>query len=409
MKQTRIAAVVIAALLLSAGSAIAATPANKMPSMEEMWQIIQEQQAEIEALKKQQQSTAKQVADVDEKAEAAVEAAEEAGTATASAGNWADKTSIGGYGEMHYNNTDSKEEIDFHRFVLFFGHEFSDSIRMFAEVELEHAYASSDSDGAVELEQAYVEFDLTDQHSAKAGMFLLPVGILNETHEPPTFYGVERNPVEKNIIPTTWWAGGAEMVGEIAPGWSYNFGIHEGLKTSLDDNYAVRKGRQKTSKAQADDLASTGRIRWTGKPGIEIAGTVQYQSDMTQGNDSSADDAWLFEAHTDIQRGPYGLRALYARWDLNGSGPKSVGADEQWGFYIEPSYKLTDAIGIFARYNQWDNRAGNGSDTEKKQYDLGVNYWPHPDVVLKADIQSQDNDGNSKNDNGFNLGVGFQF
>ena len=409
MKQTRIAAVVIAALILSAGSAIAATPANKMPSMEEMWQIIQEQQAEIEALKKQQQSTAKQVADVDEKAEAAVEAAEEAGTATASAGNWADKTSIGGYGEMHYNNTDSKEEIDFHRFVLFFGHEFSDSIRMFAEVELEHAYASSDSDGAVELEQAYVEFDLTDQHSAKAGMFLLPVGILNETHEPPTFYGVERNPVEKNIIPTTWWAGGAEMVGEIAPGWSYNFGIHEGLKTSLDDNYAVRKGRQKTSKAQADDLASTGRIRWTGKPGIEIAGTVQYQSDMTQGNDSNADDAWLFEAHTDIQRGPYGLRALYARWDLNGSGPKSVGADEQWGFYIEPSYKLTDAIGIFARYNQWDNRAGNGSDTEKKQYDLGVNYWPHPDVVLKADIQSQDNDGNSKNDNGFNLGVGFQF
>ena len=409
MKQTRIAAVVIAALLLSAGSAIAATPANKMPSMEEMWQIIQEQQAEIEALKKQQQSTAKQVADVDEKAEAAVEAAEEAGTATASAGNWADKTSIGGYGEMHYNNTDSKEEIDFHRFVLFFGHEFSDSIRMFAEVELEHAYASSDSDGAVELEQAYVEFDLTDQHSAKAGMFLLPVGILNETHEPPTFYGVERNPVEKNIIPTTWWAGGAEMVGEIAPGWSYNFGIHEGLKTSLDDNYAVRKGRQKTSKAQADDLASTGRIRWTGKPGIELAGTVQYQSDMTQGNDSNADDAWLFEAHTDIQRGPYGLRALYARWDLNGSGPKSVGADEQWGFYIEPSYKLTDAIGIFARYNQWDNRAGNGSDTEKKQYDLGVNYWPHPDVVLKADIQSQDNDGNSKNDNGFNLGVGFQF
>ena len=397
----------LATLLLAGTHVMAETPGNATPTVEELWKIIQQQQAEIEALKRQQQTTSEQVADVDEKAEAAVEAVEDA--TTASAGNWADKTSIGGYGEMHYNNTDSKEEIDFHRFVLFFGHEFSDSIRMFAELELEHAYSSSDSDGAVELEQAYVEFDLTDQHSAKAGMFLLPVGILNETHEPPTFYGVERNPVEKNIIPTTWWAGGAEMVGEIAPGWSYNFGIHEGLKTSLDDNYAVRNGRQKTSKAQADDLASTGRIKWTGMPGIEIAGTLQYQSDMTQGNDSSADDAWLFEAHTDIQRGPYGLRALYARWELNGSGPESVGADEQWGYYIEPSYKLTDSIGIFARYNQWDNRAGNGSDSEKKQYDLGVNYWPHPDVVLKADIQSQDNDGDQKNDNGFNLGVGFQF
>ena len=409
MKNTTLLPPCLAALVLSATQVMAAGPGSPTPTVEELWKIIQQQQAEIEALKKQQQSTAKQVTDVDEKAEAAVEAVEEAGMATASAGNWADKTTIGGYGEMHYNNLDSKEEIDFHRFVLYFGHEFSDHIRMFAELELEHAYSSSDSDGAVELEQAYVEFDLTERHSAKAGVFLLPVGILNQTHEPPTFYGVERNPVEKNIIPTTWWAGGAEMTGEIAPGWSYNFGIHEGLKTSLDDNYAVRKGRQKSSKAQADDLASTGRIKWTGIPGVEVAGTVQYQSDITQSNDSNADDAWLFEAHTDIQRGPYGLRALYARWELNGNGPEAVGADEQWGYYIEPSYKFTDSFGIFARYNQWDNRAGNGSGTEKKQYDLGVNYWPHPDVVLKADIQSQDNDGDSKNDNGFNLGVGFQF
>ena len=292
--------------------------------------------------------------------------------------------------------------------MLYFGHEFTDRIRMVAEVELEHAVAGGDNDGEVELEQGYVEFDLNERHSAKAGVYLLPVGILNQTHEPPTFYGVERNPVEKNIIPTTWWAGGAEMVGEIAPGWSYNFGVHEGLEIT-SDNYAVRGGRQKSSEANADHLAATGRLRWTGIPGVEIAGSLQYQSDITQGNDSSADDAWLFEAHTYIQRGPYGLRALYARWDLNGNGPEAVGADEQSGFYIEPSYKLTDTIGIFARYNQWDNQAGNGSDTEQKQYDLGVNYWPHPDVVLKADIQSQDNEGDRKNDNGFNLGVGFQF
>ena len=81
--------------------------------------------------------------------------------------------------------------------------------------------------GEIELEQAYVEYDLTENHHAKAGVFLLPVGILNETHEPPTFYGVERNPVESNIIPTTWWAGGIAANGEIAPGWSYDIGVHE--------------------------------------------------------------------------------------------------------------------------------------------------------------------------------------
>ncbi len=130
---------------------------------------------------------------------------------------------------------------------------------------------------------------------------------------------------------------------------------------------------------------------------------------MTQGNDPNAGDAWLYEAHADIRRGPYGLRALYANWDLDGSGPKAIGANRQEGFYIEPSYRFTPKVGVFGRYNQWDNQAGsNGNNTEKKQYNAGVNYWLNPDVVLKADVQMQDNDG-SKNDNGYNLGLGYQF
>ncbi|MGB5409045.1 MAG: hypothetical protein WBN43_19955, partial [Thiogranum sp.] len=61
-------------------------------------------------------------------------------------------------------------------------------------------------------------------------------------------------------------------------------------------------------------------------------------------------------------------------------------------------------------YNQWDNQACDGnSDSEKKQANAGVNFWPHPDVVLKVDVQQQDNEGESKNDNGWNLGVGYQF
>lgn len=389
-----------AALLAAAGVASAAD----MPSAEEMWKIIQQQQREIEMLKRGQQETA-------EKAQAAVDVAEQSQQSTSTAAGWAENTQIGGYGEMHYNNLDSGNEIDFHRFVLFFGHQFSDRLRFFSEVEIEHVIASSDPDdkGEVELEQAYVEYDLTSSQHAKAGLFLLPVGILNQTHEPPTFYGVERNPVETRIIPTTWWAGGVGLNGEIAPGWSYDFAIHEGLDTSASDNYAVRSGRQQTSEADANDLASTARIKWTGIAGVELAASIQYQQDVTQGNDPTAGDAWLYEAHADIRRGPYGLRALYATWDLDGSGPKSIGADEQTGFYIEPSYRFTPKVGVFGRYNQWDNQAGgNGNNTERKQYNAGVNFWPHPDVVLKADVQLQDDDG-TKNDNGYNLGIGYQF
>ena len=197
--------------LLLAGLLAYAVPAfpdaTDAPSIEQLWQIIQAQQAEIEALKKQQAETAKTATDADEKAEAAVVAVEE----TAGKASWADKTSIGGYGELHYNNGikdnsgDDYNEIDLHRFVLTVGHEFTDSIRFFSEVEFEH-------DGEeVEVEQAYVEFDLKDNLQTRGGVFLLPVGILNQTHEPTTFYGVERNDVESIIIPTTWWAGGAGL------------------------------------------------------------------------------------------------------------------------------------------------------------------------------------------------------
>lgn len=403
-------------LSLLCGSAIADQP----PTADEMWRIIQEQQKQIAELKARLNQT-------DQKVEATGEALEQVSTNTAASGgsaaSWAERTHLGGYGELHYNNLEGeggasdKDELDFHRFVLFFGHEFNDRIRFFSELEVEHGGVDdNDSEspsglkGEVELEQAYVEFDLNDQHRAKGGIFILPVGILNETHEPNTFYGVERNPVETQIIPSTWWAGGAALNGELGNGFSYDFGVHEGLKTPTTgvNAFKPRNGRQKTSEATASDMAYTARLKWTGMPGVEIAGTFQHQTDIAQGLDANAGSANLYELHTVLNKGPLGLRALYARWDLDGSAPAAIGADEQSGWYIEPSYKLTEQWGVFTRYNVWDNRAGDSTDSEKQQWDVGVNYWPHPDVVLKADYQQQDNE-NGENQDGFNLGIGYQF
>jgi len=409
--KTYLAPIVLCSILLSGAIHAAEPPA---PSIEELWKIIQDQQAEIDALKRQQQETAKQASAADDKAEAAVVAVEDSRHETAATGNWTDKTSIGGYAELHYNNLDGsgsakdKKEIDLHRFVLFLGHEFNDDIRFFSELEVEHAIAGDEQVGEVEVEQAYVEFDLNEHHAARTGVTLLPVGILNETHEPPTFYGVERNPVEKDIIPATWWAGSIGLSGEAAPGWGYDLVLHEGLATTAGDSYKPRAGRQKSGKAVAEDLAATARVKWTGIPGTEIAGSIQYQSDITQSADATAGSALLYELHAAVERGAFGLRALYAMWDLDGSGPESIGADEQEGFYIEPSFKITPKLGVFTRYNQWDNAAGNSSDSEKQQWDIGLNWWPHPDVVLKADYQKQDHDNDNEQD-GFNLGVGVQF
>ena len=315
-------------------------------------------------------------------------------------------TKLGGYGELHYNNIDDKKTMDFHRFVLFASHEFTNKLRFFSELEIEHVIASHEEEhpGEVELEQAYIEYDFAENATAKMGLFLVPVGIINETHEPPTFYGVERNPVEKNIIPATWWEGGAAVNYRPVGGVSFDFALTSGL--NVGDDYKVRGGRQKVAKANADSLAFTSRVKYTAINGLELAATLQYQQDMTQGKVGvDKADATLLELHGIYQVNNFTLKGLYARWDISGDEAKALGRDEQTGWYVEPSYKFNEKLGVFARYAEYDNNAGNSDDTSKDQTNLGINYYLHENVVLKADWEEH---GDSDK-NGFNLGVGYQF
>ncbi len=385
---------------------------ESLPSREEMWRVIQAQQKEIDALKAAQTSAVNRVVAAEEKIEAtgAVLTQQLEKTDTAPAGWWTD-TSIGGYGEMHYNGG-RKDEIDFHRFVLFVEHQFTDDIRFFSEVEIEHTVSGEGQKGVAQLEQAFVEFDLAGKQKAQAGLFLLPIGILNETHEPPTYYGVERNNVEVNIIPTTWWEGGAQVLGELGGGFSYNMAVHSGLDvaTAGANAFRPRNGRQKVAEAPANDPAITARLRWNGMAGVELGVSGQYQNDITQ--NAVDTEAFLIETHADIRRGPWGLRALYARWDIDGAAAKALGRDEQYGWYGEPSYRFPIAfgeLGLFARYSMWDNQAGDARDSKFAQTQFGLNFWPHPDVVLKADYQFDDAPVSTAEDDRLNLGVGLQF
>lgn len=323
---------------------------------------------------------------------------------------------IGGYGELHYNNLSLDDgshdrQIDLHRFVLFLGYDFSERVRFYSELEVEHALAGESKPGEVELEQAYVQFDLTPDSYALGGLFLIPVGILNETHEPPTFYGVERNDVENILIPATWWAGGAMYGQRFGNGLSFDLAVHEGLAvpTAGSSAFRVRSGRQKTAEANANNLAYTGRVKYTGMPGIELAASLQYQSDISQIENDGLNDAVLGSAHIDLSKGLFGLRALYARWDMKGSGPEAADAAKQDGWYVEPSIRVLPQLGFYARYEELD--AARDSD-RFEQYEVGANYWPHPQVVIKADLRKREHDLASQSGrdfDGFDLGIGYQF
>ncbi len=380
-------------------AALAGSPAyaENVPSNEEMWQIIQEQQREIERLKQEQQSA-------DEKINATADAVEQSSRGS----GWSSRVTIGGYGEHHFNHfKDKDDQVDAHRFVLFVGNQFTDTVRFFSELEVEHGFVEDTSDGSgpgeLELEQAYIQWDFTQGHSLTVGQFLVPVGIINETHEPDTFYGTERNNVEKDIIPATWWETGVMFSGEILPGLKYNAAIHSGLAAS--DGGTVRGGRQKSAKATAEDLAYTARLVYTGIAGLELAATVHGQQNMTQGAADEA-EAQLFEAHVRYSIGKLTLTALTAQWDIDGAGFDAAGTDEQEGQYLEASYKITPKLGVFVRQSEWDNYAGNNASTDIEQSDIGLNFWLTPNVVFKADLTEQDG---AKDDDAFNLGVGWSF
>ncbi|MFW2372327.1 MAG: hypothetical protein ACN4GM_04345 [Gammaproteobacteria bacterium] len=321
---------------------------------------------------------------------------------------------LGGYGELHYSNLDANGvdqiELDFQRFVMFFGYDFNDHMRFVSEFEIEHVIASAGSRGAVEIEQAYLEFDLRSNMLLRTGIMLMPIGIINETHEPTTFYGVERPIIEQTIIPSTWWSGGLALNHYLDNGISYDLLITEGLKTedpatsTTADPFDIKAGKQKTSFASAHDLAVTGRIKYTGTTGMELAAYAQYQPDLDQSAiDSYAESATLLGGHGIFRFYDFTATALYARWDLAGDDAELAGKDEQVGHYVELSYKPVEKIGVFVRHNQWSQQTG----IEKEQSDIGINYWPDQDIVFKFDMQSQNEDAG--NVDGFNLGMGYQF
>ena len=334
-------------------------------SKAELWNKIKEQEKLLQEFKEQ-------LTAMDEKTEAVAHAIETRSTSSSnssgagSSTGWFDKTSLGGYGELHYNGGD-RDEIDFHRFVAFINHNFTDKIRLYSEVELEHSFAADGADGAVELEQAYIEFDVAEEQRLKAGLFLVPVGLLNETHEPTTFFGVERNPVETSIIPTTWWEAGVGASGKLSEQVAYDIGFHSGLETPIDGDSAflIRSGRQRVSEATATDGAVTARLRYYPDNGVELGVVGHFQNDITQRALDSGVSAVLLSATADIKQGPFGFRALYANWDLDGEEPEAIGRDQQTGWYVEPSYTFSTSkgdVGVFGRYNSVDNNAGDSND-----------------------------------------------
>jgi len=117
----------------------------------------------------------------------------------------ANATVVGGYGNAVYQNDFNAKTstVDLERVVLFVGHTYGD-ISFCSELEMEDAKVSGDKNGGeIAFEQAYLKFNLDQNHYIAAGLFLPRIGILNENHLPMEFNGNERTQTETFIFPST--------------------------------------------------------------------------------------------------------------------------------------------------------------------------------------------------------------
>jgi len=352
--------------------------------------------------------------------------------------------SIGGYGEVgiaqfRENNSNI---VDAQRVILYVGYKFNDRIIFNSEVEFEHGFTNENLDGQageVEVEFATLDFLLNDYFNLRGGLVLVPFGIINEVHEPTTFFGVFRPDVEREIIPTTWRDNGAGIFGElnsIIPGTVSYRGY---IITSLDSRgfRAVnnRNARASGNRARIDDIAFVSRVEYDPIPGLKFGGSWFIGNTGQNESVDGEEIGGLFQMYEgDVQLQWRGLEArglfVYTFLDdaelinLNNGfeGADSVG-DEQFGWYVEVGYNLLSLVDLgqyfryfapFIRYENLDTQKGVPSGfarnpaNDRENLTFGFSYKPIPQVVIKADYQWRDNEADSAN-NQFNLGLGYVF
>ena len=193
-------------------------------------------------------------------------------------------TVISSYGEINYNRPSRAPQLaqaDLRRFVLGLQHRIDDKTKVVGEIEVEHSVSSAGDPGEVAIEQAYVEHQLNPTWALRAGLFLMPMGLLNENHEPTAFYGVERNFVETAIIPSTWREGGLQLVGAFDNGITLQGGVSTGFdlnkwdaRSSEGSESPLGAVHQELALAKSRDLALFAALNWRGVPGLQLGGGV---------------------------------------------------------------------------------------------------------------------------------------
>ncbi|WP_430967587.1 hypothetical protein [Spongiimicrobium sp. 2-473A-2-J] len=351
-------------------------------------------------------------------------------------GNYASEVIVGAYGEMLYNQPEGDNgELDVQRLVLLFGYRFNDRAQFFTEIELEHVEE-------VFVEQAFVNYNLATNVNIRGGLMLVPMGIVNEYHEPTTFNGTERPAVDNVIVPTTWRELGIGVNGrfnDISLG--YQAYIFNGFKSTeadgeggisgfLQGSNGLRGGRQKGIQSTIDSPTFSAKLDYYGIPGLRLGlsgyfGDTQAADDIEETDGANIgismvglDARYAYQRFT--ARGQFIYASLSDTEAYNTLTGRDLGSAVQ-GWYLEGAFNLLplgkqQKLFAFARYEAYDTHADtDGALAQNPAYDrtditTGLTYHIAPGVVVKGDYQFRDNDDDASDvPDRLNFGIGVWF
>lgn len=355
------------------------------------------------------------------------------------------KLKIGSYGQIDLNqrfsgNTRYNGKLDVHRMIVFLGYQFTKNIQFISEIEFEHV-------NELYVEQAFINYRFNDFLSLRGGLMLVPMGIVNEFHEPTLYNGVERPSLDNIIVPTTWREIGIGALGRISSASiKYQLYILNGFygydgTAKLSGANGLRNARQKGINTNISSPDLSLKIDYYGIRGLNIGLSGYFgktESKLYNGLDKNsissinrADSSSVNIAMAGLDY-RYSLGAFQTRGQLifaslgnakmynefNSNVPKLGRA--MMGYYIEAGYDLLHgrkmALVPFARYENYNthfrvegNLAANNS-FHVEEWFFGIGFKPVDDVVFKIDYQRKKNkDSNSKAENYINAGIGFSF
>ncbi|QPJ66332.1 MAG: hypothetical protein G3M78_13385 [Candidatus Nitrohelix vancouverensis] len=361
-----------------------------------------------------------------------------------------DRVSVHGYGEMHINGEGgAKTRADNHRFVIGVHAELADWIHLNAEIDFEHAAQE------LEFEFGYLDFLLSKNLNARAGVVLMPIGYLNENHEPPLFWTVERPEFHQKIIPTTWNASGAGIFGTAMDGVNYRLYVTNSLQSIRPDSTSdvgsgngnggangrfrasdgIRGGRLQPNNRVMDDIAVSGRLEFTKLyEGLNV-GVSFYNGDTTHGFIDEGGNTTILEADVRYRKQWFEMNSSIANIDIDDaaalntfcgahSGCTTDIAENIFGWNIQAGVHLFQLLGKnttqdlvpFVLYEsirpQDEMPAGATATSPTSNFNVvtvGMSYMPVPSVALKMDYSHLDFDRTNATTDKFNLGVAYMY